>query len=200
MIAYPGFLARYSNYLQRPETKNYLNIGLTLALSIILILFALIPTGKTIVTLTQKLEVAKTTDSKLQTKLNHLQEAQNNYQGIKDSLTIILETLPDSPDLQTYLSNLEDLAKGNSVNLDSVQFSDIVLAEKIGTVSAALPKGTNVSFSFSISGAFQNIKNFISNLEGQNRVTELQEVNFAPKGKGDETSASFGKSIIYFFK
>lgn len=192
MQLYQQMLGKYNN--STPQQKNYLGLGLTLGLLIIL-LALIFPAVNHILKLNREITDARGVEKKLQEKIIALDEAETNYTESKNRLTIVDDALPTGSGVDSHLKQLERLAAKNKVSLAGLQFSDIPLSIPTNTVNLAVKQ---IEYSVTVEGKFSNINGFVSDLEKTVRTVDITSLSVSE----DENiiSATINATINYLGK
>jgi Tfp pilus assembly protein PilO len=175
-------------YNNHPDVKIYLELLLTLFAIIFLGIFAIKPTATTVASLSaelsQKLEVAKTLDI----KIDGLNQAAQALEQNKDNLEILNGAVPTSPMVEDYIKQLEALAIKNGV-----QISDLEV-DKTALVGAPVvqkdPSATEeedskvifpsdaaaVPIKMTLTGPYISLKAYLSDIESHRRPMSISEI------------------------
>ena len=174
-----------------PVQKSYLSVVLTLGLLIILILLVF-PAVNHILKLNNEIAKGRDLENKLQAKIIALDEAEVNYENLKDRLEIADDALPTGSAVDRYLRQIENAAKQNNTTLSSIQFAD---------VPVSLPKNEEnlsvrqVDYTITIEGEFTNIQRFIEEMEKLIRTTNFTQISI--NEDGSKLAASLQATVYY---
>ncbi|MEX0617294.1 MAG: type 4a pilus biogenesis protein PilO [Candidatus Woykebacteria bacterium] len=182
MQFYDRVLNRYSK--TTPVQKSYLSIGLTLGLLIILVVM-IFPAVNHILKLNKEISDGKVVEQKLKDKIVALEEAESNYNNIKDRLSIVDQALPTGSAIEDYIKQIENAANANQLNMAGIQFSAVPLSLPENKQNLTIKQ---IDYSATFEGKFANIQKFLTQLETLIRTTE---VSTAVLG-GDQSQVSVG--------
>ena len=167
MQFYRQMLGSYNN--SSPKRKNYLSLGLTLGLLIILIAL-IFPAVNHILKLNREIADARKVEEQLQEKILALDEAEKNYAESKDRLTITDDALPTGSGVDSHLIQLERLTVKNKIKLAGLQFSDTPLSIPTNTGNLTVKQ---IEYTITVVGKFSNINGFVSDLEKIVRTVDI---------------------------
>lgn len=174
-----------------PVQKSYLSVVLTLGLLILLILLVF-PAVNHILKLNNEIAKGRDVDNKLQEKIIALEEAEANYENLKDRLKIADDALPTGSAVDKYLRQIENAAKRNKTTLASIQFAD---------VPVSLPKNKEnlsvrqVDYTITVEGKFSNIQKFVEEMEKLIRTTNFTQISISEDGS--KLAASLQATVYY---
>ena len=158
---------------QKPLTKETLNLILSLSLSLFFILFALRPTILIIVKLWKEIEIKQEIVKKLDKKITNLNQAQISLEKAKNLTPVVNKVLPPSADFPRFERELVYLALENNLQIASINFDQFYLIGK--TPETDPKKQISISFNSKLTGSFENIKNFLADLENLDRIVILEK-------------------------
>ena len=176
MQFYQNALAKFNN--STPKQKNYLSLGLTIGLLIIL-LALIFPAVNHILKINKEIADGEKVERKLYEKIIALDKAEENFNTSKDRLVIVSEALPTGSDVDTHLRQVERLAAKSNATLSGIQFSDVPLSLPTIRQNLAVKQ---VEYSITVSGGFANISNFISDLENAVRTVDITTISISEDG------------------
>jgi Tfp pilus assembly protein PilO len=169
------FLNVLSVYNQKPNFKKYLELALSLTAIIIFSVFAIKPTVLTIISLNKEITAKEEMSAKLKQKIRNLQSASNLLQSSPQNIELINQAVPEKAVPEKLIEQLEVVAQQNSLKLLGFNSTNITI---LGTPSptkkskdiVSFPNGSNeLTFTFSATGTYQDIYNFVSSLENMRR-------------------------------
>ena len=176
MQFYQNALAKFNN--STPKQKNYLGLGLTIGLLIIL-LALIFPAVNHILRVNKEIAEGEKVGRKLYEKIIALDKAEENFNNSKDRLVIVEEALPTGSDVDTHLRQVERLVSKSNVTLSGIQFSDVPLSLPTIRQNLAVKQ---VDYSITVSGRFTNISKFISDLENAVRTVDITIIAISEDG------------------
>lgn len=170
-----------------PMAKTTLGLTLFLTTMLVFILFALKPTLLTIANLWQEIKIKQAFLEKLESKIQTLQEAQLLLAQNQEYVPVVARVIPLSPEFNRAEREIEYLVFKNNLVLASGQFNKIDLFGKIkaeGTekteaqeqIKEKVVATTQINFKIKVSGHYQNLKNFLSDLGNLDRFLMIEEV------------------------
>jgi Tfp pilus assembly protein PilO len=184
--------SRYRHYLtptlgsvlRKKKARAYTGFVLTLFTICFFVLFALRPTLLTIAGLLKTIEDQKTVSQTLQSKINNISKAQNDYNSISTKLGLLDEALPKVA-LEDYFSEeIEVAANQAGITLKNVSYDPINLWGFPTTDG-------NLNFAISVDGKYDNLKQFIGGMLGLRRIIKIESFGFTKKmikTEADETA------------
>jgi Tfp pilus assembly protein PilO len=156
--------------LKREKAQKYITIVLTLITSIILGLFAINPTFSTIANLQKQIDDNNFVEQKLQQKINDLSLLQQKYSNLQPDLPIINDAIPTTTQIPLFIAEVQSVAKDTSLNLTSLQTSEVNLS------GPSAQKYASFDFTLTGSGSYQNIIDFVNRITNSQRVISLSNV------------------------
>ncbi len=169
------FLNIVSSYNAKPNLKIYLELILSLSTIAIFSFFAIRPTILTIVELSKELKAKEETSALLQKKIADLQIAGATLQRESQNTIYVDQAVPEKANPEVFIKQVETLATQNSLTILGFASSDVPLVGRpeINKKAAGLKKLANnaneLPFTFSASGSYQNIFNFVTQIENLRR-------------------------------
>ncbi len=200
-LSYKDSLSRYRKYLQLATTRPVWVAGLwvilSLILMIVLLIFALRPTLVTISGLLGQIKSQQETADKLEAKINSVQRAISELDGVEDQLYLLEEAIPTKYDWNSLTNSLQQAATESGITLESLIVNKIPLeAGETGAIKnqipSQLPQGIiPVRFSLSGSGSYQQIQDLVVDLYRIRRLISITEVQIQKEKNKD----GFGMTI-----
>lgn len=192
MQFYKQALSQYEK--ATPVQKSYFNIGLTLGLLIILLLL-IFPALNHILKLNKEISDGRVVGQKLQQKILDLEEAELNYNNLKDRLKIIDDALPTGSAVEVHLKQIEKAIRKNNLTLSGIQFSDVPLSLPVNKQNL---KVRQIDYTVSTEGKFTNVQNFMTDLESLIRTTDLRVVSIIKEGTEGTIVTSTINATVYY--
>ncbi len=165
-------------YRQRPDLKAYMELLLSIATIALFILFAIKPTLITIADLLTKIKSEETTSTLLDTKIKNLGIAQGLFNGQKANIDLLKQAVPDSPEVSSYIRQVEGVIKKDSVVTSTLSVDRVSLTPTTGTASSNLLNENSINVGISTTGSYQNLSSLIVDLENLRRPSILKKVDF----------------------
>lgn len=182
------FLAkRYSRYylylepvVRDPLIRGYFSFVASLFLVAFLSVFALSPTVNTILTLQKKISEQRKVVADLNSKIEAIVLAEQNYSQIESSLPILLSALPGFAAPETIIAGITTFASSSGVTVSGLSFRELPLSLD------QLPKErSTVDFSFVSGGPTNKIRDFLGKVESFPRQIHMTNITI---GKGAEST------------
>ena len=187
---YQRYYAYLSPITSDPIIRGYFSLVASILLIAFFLVFALSPTFNTIVALQKKISDQKAIISALDAKIAALITAQDTFSKIENKVPLVYLALPDKPTPQGIAADVLSSASSLGLTVLSLQFQAIPLSKNTETkiiISNGLP---TVSFSTSVIGSQEKIRNFIGDLEKRLRYLRLK--NFTVNlGSADITGLGY---------
>ncbi|MDP3998441.1 MAG: type 4a pilus biogenesis protein PilO [bacterium] len=168
---------RYFVDLRTLYKKKEIVVYTSLILSLFTItffgLFALRPTLVTVAGLIKETQEKGAINKKLQSKIDNLTQAQQNYSKLGASVEILNQAFPKEPELSSLIYQIEILAQKTNIQLLSLNFTpvDLVAADSQEKKSKKTDSGFNeVNFDLTAKGDFASLKNFLLSLDTLRRI------------------------------
>jgi Tfp pilus assembly protein PilO len=168
-------------YRQRPDLKAFLEILLSLTTISFFGIFALKPTVLTIGQLITEVRGKEETIAKMDEKITNLNTAQNLFFQQSEKINLVKSAIPEAPDPQSFVRQIEGVASKNSVNVLGISLGEVTLVgkekSKPSSEETPLPQGAlGLSCSISVSGNYLNLLSFISDLENLRRPIKIDNL------------------------
>lgn len=190
------FLRLLLVYRKREDIKIFLELFLSLITIIFFSIFALKPTILTISQLVADNKEKQETINKMNQKINNISKAQSVYEKNLTKISIIENSIPDTPTPENLLRQIEGVAYINSVTIIGSSVSEVTLIGEEKKKQSKdeiknLPENTSVlSFSVSVTGSFESLFSFLSNLENLRRPLIINSLNLT------SSETDLGKIIV----
>lgn len=164
---YQGFFLNIlSIYNSRPNLKTYSELLLSLSTVIVFALFAIKPTVLTIIELNKELKIKEETSTKLKQKIKNLQVISNLLQSESQNIEFIDQAVPVVPEPDIFIRQIEIISQENSISILGFSTSDVIL---FGKEIEGKKIQSELPFTLSATGSYQNIYSFIAKLENLRR-------------------------------
>lgn len=180
---------RYSHYLvsldslyKKKEVIVYTGLTLSFFAVAFFTLFALKPTVNIILSLVSEIKEKNEISLKLQTKINNIAQAQNNYSSQSQQLLLVDEALPASLSLKEIVDYLELLFQQNEITVKNIDYEPITVIEKASKTKTKTDELQEVPFSFKVSGAYSNLKIILAQLENIRRIIVIDSFKINQSG------------------
>lgn len=182
------FLDIYNVYKQRKDLKMFLELLLTLATVSFFAAFALKPAILTIIDLVREIKKKEETVSKMDTKIQNLQQAQILFTQETARINLLETTVPEKPEPDNFVRQIEGLTASHPITLLGVSINEITLLgeEKIKRKTDELEElpgnAGKLSPSLSITGTYQGVLSFLSDLENMRRPIKIDTISILSSG------------------
>jgi Tfp pilus assembly protein PilO len=190
-------------YYQKPSLKVYLELILSLLTISIFGIFAIRPTITTIGKLVQEIKAKEITITTMDTKIANLTIAQATYNNEKTNIELLKTAIPDSPEPQNFVRQIESLTSESSVTLRNLTLGEVKLIENgVSTsrdVDPSLRSEGVMTISLTLQGSYTNLMNFLNQLENLRRPVKVKsfELTLASLEGNDLTLNAGGITIPY---
>lgn len=173
-LRYKGFfLDILAIYNSKPNLKTYLELMLSLGTIMIFAVYAIKPTVLTIIELNNEIKSKENTVSLLIQKITNLKTASNILQKESQNLEFIENAVPSNADVEQLINQIEKIAVNNSVAIRNLSSSNVFLkGNSDKKIENELP------LSFSITGNYQNLFQFLQTIETFRRPFKIDSFVF----------------------
>lgn len=159
-------------YKQRQDLKAYLEIILSIGTIALFVIFAIKPTFVTIADLLVKINNQQQTSDQLDTKIKNLQIAQTEYNQEQTNIALLKTAVPSGPDVSSYVRQVEGTIQKNGLTESSLSI------DKLDLLSTGASGSATLNLTTTITGNYQNLTNFLQDLENLRRPSILSKVDF----------------------
>lgn len=168
--------------LKEKKTRQFTTLVLTFITIAFFGFFAIGPTLGTITDLQKQLDDSKFVNDSLQKKIANLTTLQNTYSQIQSQLTPVLDAVPSTPSLDTFVGQIHQIALQNNIQLNRVQ----TLPLNISPVTLNAPY---LAYAFTIEAQsdFASLQKFMVQLGSFNRLVTFDTIDYTRVGKIDAT-------------
>jgi len=189
-------------FVNQQITKVSLELILFLSMIAIFALFALKPTIITIVSLQKEIKLKNEIDQKLAKKVSALSQAQLVLAKVQNSLVYLDKTLPQEVEFTRFEREIEYLAVKNNVILADARFGQFdILGDNLGQELKKTSKTAYTPLSFTViaGGSYQDLKNFLKDLEILDRLVIIDEIKFDKQAQvtGADLQAKITGKVYY---
>lgn len=184
---YGQYYGRLKILLTRPATQISGLVTLTLFTVVFFLIFAIIPTFKTIASLKREIEDAKNVEGKLQQKIHSLNQAETLYAQVAPELDPLDKILPPQPELERLAWQLHFLAAKNQLILSSGSFTEF--------------EPDFIPISLTVKGNYLTIKAFVNDLNRLDRLLEIEELVISSKSvRADDKTLTANLKLKAFYQ
>jgi Tfp pilus assembly protein PilO len=188
---------------------------LILPIAIIGIIAALLwfiqPTYGEIKNLTQEIETKEANLEKKQKLIVDIEKLVNQYEDIAGRVNKVFYALPNEAEIPNVLVQLEALASKNGMIFESSSFSKAQQSAQNKTTSGngaapfsetikqqdAIEQIKSVSIDISLTGSYENFKNYLRDLENNIRIMDIASVSFSNSSSSSEKEEELSDNFSY---
>lgn len=204
---YKSSLGRYQRYLEsvksRPLWRATLYLALSLMLLIVLLVTALRPTLVTITKLLSDIEKEKELNSRMESKIGQIAEAQSLLADSKVSsrLGLLDQGLPADPKFGPLGDMLAAIVSESGLEIRTLNVGELQVEPKPETGGENNISG-RVNFDLSARGNYAGIRKLVERLEEWRRVVEFKKVQItsASTGGGGELEVNISAAVGYVYE
>ncbi len=178
-------------YNTKPNIKIYLELILSIVTIIIFSFFAIRPTVITIIALNKEIKTKEEISQKLKSKVKNLQAIGTLLQQKSADVMVIKEAVPENSSPDKLVNQLENISKNNSLNITNFSISDTVIygippkSKKTREYKSLSEEANELAFIFSATGSYQNIYNFLAQIEDMRRPIKIDTMTIS-SGSNEE--------------
>lgn len=168
-------------YNEKPSLKAYVEIFLTLTAISLFGLFAIRPTLTTIGKLLQEIEAKKSTLTTMNEKIRNLKTAQDLFTRESEKIKLVREAIPEFPNPDNLILQIEELAKTKNVTIDSMSIEDTKIIGELPPNDDGI-----LTLSLYVVGEYQDLIMFASEIEDLRRPVKYNglTINMANSSDG----------------
>ncbi len=161
-------------YQRRADLKAYTEILLSIVAVIFFIIFAIKPTVVTIANLFVKINAEQQTSDQMTTKINNLSIAQGLYNEQTNNINFLNQAVPNGPDIASYIRQVEGMIKKDGLSAITIGSGDVNII-----IPNATPSAQKLIATISVSGSYDQLTAFISDIETLRRPAIIGKLDFA---------------------
>lgn len=179
--------------IKKEDNQKYFILILSLSASIFFFIFAINPTLTTITKLKKQIVDAKFVDEKLTQKIQNLSTLSQEYETLKPDLPLIMDAVPQNPEVPTFVGQIQSLGTESSVSIFNIEIQPVNLTNTNSTNSS--------TFTFNITGtaSYDNLQIFINNLINMQRAVSTSTIQMSRNAE-DNNMDFVIKGLAYFKK
>ncbi|MBU0618955.1 type 4a pilus biogenesis protein PilO [Patescibacteria group bacterium] len=183
---------------QKPIVRTYSLLVLTLLTVSFLGLTAIKPTLTTIAQLIKEIEDKRIVTQQLTKKIESLSQAQIEFQRIRPKLDGLDQAIPKQPAFANLVWEIEYLAAKHQVNLIDFQIGKVVLLgeDKVQNLDNSDQQAVKITLALNLGGEFNNLRQFVNDLENLQRIIQVAEVNFSTDSKKKDETEPLELSLV----
>lgn len=138
------------------------------------------------------------------TQVEQLIQSYQSEVGVQNSVS---QALPQEPDFAGALYQLNGIAMGNGLTLQSFTVSapalsttrPVATSTALDSAALVLPIGS-VTFQMKFSATYENIKAFLGNIENNVRLFDVQSVGVQPVGVGGQNLYTVDLAVMTYYQ
>lgn len=160
------------------KKREMIFTGLTYIVAILLIVFALVPTFKTVKNINSEIKKKEQISSALKSKLEALTSLDGQYTENRETFENLSLIFPTSQNFSLFLANIDAIVTRNNFVLKSIGFSDKNKSQKTETelkTSALKPYSVRLS----VTGNRINLISFLKDLEALPMYPVIESISYS---------------------
>ena len=157
-------LSQFFPKIKEERAKNFTTITLSFLSIMFFGIFAISPTLNTISDINKKLSDDQFVDTQLTQKITNITSLQQQYTKMQNSLILINDAIPTTPQTTTLLAQLQSVSSQSRVQLVRAQILPVEISQNTSS------SYNSFGFALDASGSQTTIDNFLKNLENFNRL------------------------------
>lgn len=165
------------------QSNNKLFYVITSILIVIACYFAdyyfLIPSYKKV---QSDLATAESQSTAAAAKKDSLVQSKQTLDSAGDLLNKVMIAIPSGKDTPNTISELEAIAKKNNTTIPTIQIKDTASSASSSSATPVATASNQIDISISISGAFGDLNNFITDVENDLKFFEVKGFGFNSSG------------------
>ena len=181
-----------------PNKKaELISVGLTFIASVLLIVFAVVPTVKTVGDINKDIKEKQRISSALESKIKALSSLDTQYNKEKDVFNDITLIFPTSQNFSLFLANIDAIVTRNNFYLNSIGFSE-TKSSRDSTDEKNLSVLKPYSIRLSVTGSKLDLINFLKDLEALPMYPVIETISFSSDvDENGNTDFSIGLGIYH---
>lgn len=199
LLDYKFYLSKTKLFYQKPYVKPTTDLVLTISVSIFFIVFAIKSTLVTIVSLSKEIKDKRQVNQSLSQKIDSLKRAQITYASLVGDIPMVEKALPGKLDFISLAQRINYLAVSHDLILGSASFPGFSLGNSPPLPAEEKQSYQSFAFRVGVSGSWQDIKSFLSDLENLDRILEINSVSFNPQPAGQSAFIQVDVNIMAFW-
>lgn len=192
---YRRYFVNVGQLYRQKKVRVYTEIILSILTTAFFLFLAIKPTAVTITGLIKEIKDKELVAEKLEEKISSLSVAQNEYQNLQSELYLVGESLPNDSRVSLLVKQLEVLALKSQATIETVQFNQVNLKEKISE-----GKLQEIGFSLALTGDYPNLKNFLQSLGELRRLVLIESFAFKAGKKEEQPLVLTLNAKAFFLK
>ncbi|HET9946576.1 MAG TPA: type 4a pilus biogenesis protein PilO [Patescibacteria group bacterium] len=185
------YLAMILPRIKEKKVQSFTTIVLTLITFSIFSIFAISPTLGTITDLQKQIDDDQYVMTQLQQKITNLSLLQDQYTSIKNEIPAVLDGIPQTPDITSFLGQVQQIANSENITVERVQTLPVDLG-----VSPL--KYTAYAFAIDLTGTYSDSAKFMNGLTNFNRLITIDALSFTKNTRLSDTYRLSIRGQVYF--
>jgi len=151
--------------------------GLTYIAAILLIVFAIVPTFKTVQRIDSEIKTKRVTTKALKDKLESLTSLDGQYSTNRETFDALTLIFPNNEDFSLFLANIDAVVSRNAFSLKSISFAKSRDKSSEETVKYTVMKPYSVSLS--VGGNKSGLIPFLNDLEALPMYPIIENISYS---------------------
>ena len=161
----------------KSKTNEMIFTGLTYVVAILLIVFAIVPTFRTIDRINSEIKSKEVTTKALKNKLATLTSLDSQYAQNKEVFDGISLVFPNNEDFSLFLANIDSVVSRNAFILNSIGFSKIKESSQESDLNFLVLKPYSVSLN--VAGNKSGLIPFLNSLEALPMYPVIERISYS---------------------
>jgi len=167
-------------FYNQPVARASLELFLTIGTVAFFALFAIRPTLLTMSNLIKELDDKKVLDTQLSEKIASLQSSQIQYAQLEQRLPLLDEAIPLRPQFYEAIVLVEKVASDNNLVIQNLSLQTIPADKELDQPLTSQTRQF-LPFRVTLSGDYESIKNFVSQVQSLRRLFTVESIVFNAK-------------------
>lgn len=167
-------------FYNQPVARASLELFLTIGTVAFFALFAIRPTLLTMSNLIKELDDKKVLDTQLSEKIASLQSSQIQYAQLEQRLPLLDEAIPLRPQFYEAIVLVEKVASDNNLVIQNLSLQTIPADKELDQPLTSQARQF-LPFRVTLSGDYESIKNFVSQVQSLRRLFTVESIVFNAK-------------------
>lgn len=158
------------------------------------------PQSKTLHKANARVAAAITQQHTLQADIATLQQEKTQLPAKQAQLDKLKQALPDVPELDTLIDNINAAATASGVDWQNITPSKPLTysASSGAAIASGLPSGMqSIQVGLQVNGLYPQLLDFVNRLNGMSRLLGVDSVNFSGVGGAVKTSVQIASQIFF---
>jgi len=174
------------------KKMSYIFAGVTIAVSIVLIIGAIRPTAITIARINSEISEKKKTEKALSDKISALSELDTQYYELKNDFKNISLVFPTENNFSLFMANIDAVSSRNGFVLMGLAFYEY---KEDNPISTTVLEPWSVRLT--VEGTRANLVNLLRDLESLPMYPVIESLSYSDKAETEETTSFTINMRIY---